>query len=82
LQSGARLTGSCEKRGLLATEGKRKSEDIIASAASVWLSRVEQMVKEVWSGCLVVRPIFFASRHDAVAVITSGSSRNHGEHRP
>jgi hypothetical protein len=76
------LTGSCEKRGLLATEGKRNSEGVIASAASVWLSRVEQMVKEVWSGCLVVRPIFFASRHDAVAAITSGGSRNHGEHQP
>jgi hypothetical protein len=76
------LTGSCEKRGLLATEGKRKSEDIIVSAASVWPSRVEQMVKEVRPGCLVVCPIFFASRHDAVAAITSGSSRNRGEHRP
>ncbi|UPK03954.1 hypothetical protein [Bradyrhizobium sp. 170] len=67
---------------MLATGGKRKSEDIIASAASVWPSRVGQMVKEVRPGCLVVRPIFFASRHDAVAAITSGSGRNHGEHRP
>jgi hypothetical protein len=82
LQSGARLTGSCEKRGLLATEGKRKSEDIIAGAASVRPSRVEQMVKEVRPGCLVVRPIFFASCHDAVAAIMSGGSRNHGEHQP
>jgi len=76
------LTGSCEKRGLLATEGERKSEGVLASAASVWLSRGERMAKEMRPGCLVVRPIFFASRHDAVAVITSGSSRNHGEHRP
>jgi hypothetical protein len=82
LQSGARLTGSCEKRGLLATEGKRKSEDIIGSAASAWLSRVEQMVKEMRPGCLVVRPIFFASHRDAVAAITSGGSRNHDEHQP
>jgi hypothetical protein len=67
---------------LLATEGKRKSEDGIAGAASVWPSRVEQMVKEVRRGCLVVRPIFFAPRRDAVAAITSGSGRNHGEHRP
>jgi hypothetical protein len=67
---------------LPATEGKRKSEDIIAGAASVWPSRVEQMVKEVRRGCLVVRPIFVASRRDAVAAITSGRSRNHGEHRP
>jgi hypothetical protein len=67
---------------LLATEGKRKSEDIIARAASVWPSRVEQMVKEVRPGCLVVRPIFFAPRRDAVVAITSGGSRNHGEHQP
>ncbi|MCK1517865.1 hypothetical protein IVB22_36355 [Bradyrhizobium sp. 190] len=82
MQSGARLTGSCEKRGLLATEGKRKSEGVIAGAASVWLSRVERMAKEAQSDCPVVCPIFFASRRDAVAVITSGSSRNRGEHRP
>jgi hypothetical protein len=40
------LTGSCEKRGLLATEGKRKSEGVLASAASVWLSRGERMANE------------------------------------
>jgi hypothetical protein len=40
------LTGSCEKHGLLATEAKRKSEDVIVGAASVWLSRVERMAKE------------------------------------
>jgi hypothetical protein len=40
------LTGSCEKRGPLATEGKRKSEGVLASAASVWLSRGERMAKE------------------------------------
>jgi len=71
-----------EKRGLLASEGKRKSEDVIASAASVWPSGVEQMVKEAWPGRLVVGPVFFASRRDAVAAITSGGSRNRGEHRP
>jgi hypothetical protein len=37
------LTGSCEKHGLLATEAKRKSEGVIASAASVWLSRGRRM---------------------------------------
>jgi len=47
---------------LLETEGKRKSEDVLASAAAVWPLRVEQMVKEVRPDCLVVRPIFFASR--------------------
>jgi len=40
------LTGSCEKRGLLATEAKRKSEGVLASAASVWLSRGERVAKE------------------------------------
>jgi hypothetical protein len=40
------LTGSCEKRGWLATEGKRKSEGVLASAASVWLSRGERAAKE------------------------------------
>jgi hypothetical protein len=74
------LTGSCEKRGLSATEGKRKSEDIIAGAASVWPSRVEQMVKEVRPVAWLCFRIY--SRHDAVAAITSGSSRIHGERRP
>jgi hypothetical protein len=74
------LTGSCEKRGLLATEGKRNSEGVIASAASVWLSRVERMAKEAQPDCPVVRPIF--SRGDAAVAITSGGSRNHGEHWP
>jgi hypothetical protein len=74
------LTGSCEKRGLLATEGKRKSEGGLASAAPLWLSRGKRMAKEA-------RPHFrlhfgFFSRRDAVAAITSGGSRNHGEHRP
>jgi hypothetical protein len=50
------LTGSCEKRGLLATEGKRKSEGVIASAASVWLSRVERMAKEA----RLERPVVFS----------------------
>jgi len=75
------LTGSCEKRGLLATEGKRKSEGVIASAAWVWLSRVEPMAKEAQSGYSVVRPVFLA-RRDTEAAITSGRSRNHGEHQP
>jgi hypothetical protein len=82
LQSGARLTGSCEKRGLPATEGKQKSDGVIAGAASVWLPRVERMAKEAQSDCPIVCSIFVASRHDAVAAITSGSSRNHGDHRP
>jgi hypothetical protein len=82
LQSGARLTGSCEKRGLPATEGKQKSDGVIAGAASVWLPRVERAAKEAQSDRPVVCPIFFASRRDAVAAITSGGSRNRGEHRP
>jgi hypothetical protein len=74
------LTGSCEKRGLLATEGKRKSEGAIAGAASVWLSRGERMAKAARLDCwLCVR---FSSRRDAMAAITSGGSRNRGEHRP
>jgi hypothetical protein len=74
------LTGSCEKRGPLATEGKRKSEGVLASAASVWLSRGERMAKEAQLDYrLCVR---FFSRRDAMAVITSGDSRNRGEHRP
>jgi hypothetical protein len=56
------LTGSCEKRGLLATEGKRKSEGVIASAASVWLSRVERMAKEARPERPVVLLIFLAPR--------------------
>ena len=51
------------KRGLLATEGKRKSEGVIASAAWVWLSRVEPMAKEAQSGYSVVRPVFLAPRY-------------------
>jgi hypothetical protein len=39
------LTGSCEKRGLLATEAKRKSESGLASAASVWPARGERVAK-------------------------------------
>jgi len=54
------LTGSCEKRGLLATEGKRKSEGVLASAASVWLSRGERMAKEAQLGYQVVRSTFLA----------------------
>jgi hypothetical protein len=74
------LTGSCEKRGLLATEGKRKSEGVLASAASVCLSRGERMANEAqFDYRLSVR---FFSRRDAVAAITSGGSRNRGEHRP
>jgi hypothetical protein len=74
------LTGSCEKRGLLATEGKRKSECAIASAASVWLSRGERMAKAARPDCRLY--VGFFSCRDSVAAITSGGSRNHGEHRP
>jgi hypothetical protein len=74
------LTGSCEKRGLLATEGKRKSEGDIASAAPVWLSRGKRMAKEAQPHCRLY--FRFSSRRDAVAAITSGGSRNRGEHRP
>jgi hypothetical protein len=74
------LTGSCEERGLLATEGKRKSEGVLASAASVRLSRGERMAKEAQIDYrLCVR---FFSRRNAMAAITSGDSRNRGEHRP
>jgi hypothetical protein len=74
------LTGSCEKRGLLATEGKRKSEGVLASAASVWLSRGERMAKGAQIDYrLCVRSF---SCRDAMAAITSGDSRNRGEHRP
>jgi hypothetical protein len=74
------LTGSCEKRGLLATEGKRKSECAIASASSVWLSRGVRMAKEARAYCRLC--IRFSRAAMRWAAITSGGSRNHGEHRP
>jgi hypothetical protein len=74
------LTGSCEKRGWLATEGKRKSEGVLASAASVWLARGERMAKQAQLDYRLCVQLF--SRRDAMAVITSGDSRNRGEHRP
>jgi hypothetical protein len=74
------LTGSCEKRGPLATEGKRKSEGVLASAASVWLSRGERTAKETKLDYRLCVRLF--SRRDAMAAITSGDSRNRGEHRP
>jgi hypothetical protein len=51
------LTGSCEKRGLLATEAKRKSEGILASAALMWLSRGERVTK-ARARLMVVCPMF------------------------
>jgi hypothetical protein len=74
------LTGSCEKRGPLATEGKRKSEGVLASASSVWLSRGERVAKEAKLDYRLCVRLF--SRRDAMAAITSGDSRNRGEHRP
>jgi hypothetical protein len=74
------LTGSCEKRGPLATEGKRKSEGVLASAASVWLARGERMAKQAKLDYRLCVRLF--SRRDAMAAITSGGSRNRGEHRP
>jgi hypothetical protein len=73
------LTGSCEKRGVLATEGKRKSEGVIASATPVWRSRVERMAKHALPDLRLCVGFF---RDNAVAAITSGGSRNHGEHWP
>jgi len=74
------LTGSCEKRGLRATEAKRKSEGVIAGAAQMWLVRVERMAKGRSSvaGCIY----YFSRARDVAAAITSGGSRNHGGHRP
>jgi hypothetical protein len=74
------LTGSCEKHGPLATEGKRKSEGVLASAASVWLSRGERMAKDPQLDYRLCVRLF--SRRDAMAAIRSGDSRNRGEHRP
>jgi hypothetical protein len=74
------LTGSCEKRGWLATEGKRKSAAVLASAASVWLSLGERTAKAARLEYRLCVRVF--SRPIAMAVITSGGSRNRGEHRP
>jgi hypothetical protein len=76
------LTGSCEKRGWLATEGKRKSEGVLASAASVWLPRVERMAKEVQPGCQVAHPVFLTlamwwpQSRPAAAAIAASAGRN------
>jgi hypothetical protein len=73
------LTGSCEKRGLLATEAKRKSARVLASAAAVWQARGERVAK-IYVRDEVVRSA--RSLSCIVAAITSGGGRNRGEHRP
>jgi hypothetical protein len=67
------LTGSCEKRGLLATEAKRKNEAMIAGATSLWPSRGGRMAKLAGHRYQVMHAPFCA---DAVAAITSGGGRN------
>jgi hypothetical protein len=52
------LTGSCEKRGLLATEAKRKSEAVIAGATSLWPTRGARMAKAARHRCRVVLSAF------------------------
>jgi hypothetical protein len=58
---------------LLATEAKRKGEDFIAGATSLWLPRGGPMAKAERRRCADVAPAFNA---DAMAAIVPGAGRS------